>query len=38
VQELRTDWDKALERAKAWEEPEGTETAAEPAETAAAQT
>ena len=38
VQELRTDWDKALERAKAWEEPKGTETAAEPAETAAAQT
>jgi glycerol kinase len=35
VKELRTNWNKALERAKAWEEPEGAETA-EPA--AAAQT
>jgi glycerol kinase len=28
VQELRYNWNKALERAKAWEEPEGAETAA----------
>jgi glycerol kinase len=34
VKELRTNWNKALDRAKAWEEPEGAE-AAEPAEAAA---
>ena len=34
VAELRTNWNKALDRAKAWEEPEGAE-AAEPVEAAA---
>jgi len=34
VKELRTNWNKALDRAKAWEEPEGEE-AAEPVEAAA---